>query len=780
MGKSTTSCLKIIACSSDSVDQDEIQASVVKSSGDKRGWSFRKRSARNQVLSNSVITEAPTPGSKEMPEAVSINFQTPAKFNVPEKLTIRQHLDEKTQLQTSAESKISETVVATQNGSDASFIMDEPAAAFIIQTAIRGFLAQREIVRRKSIVKLQAAIRGHLVRRHAVETLFCIQAIVKVQALARARHSKLLDKETSVTKPVTAQSSIEKLLRNGLARQLLDSTPKPKSMTIKCDSSRPDSSWSWLERWMSVLSSEHTGLQKRELSSEQEQQKQIEKAAYQIDAEIPYELPSNSAYLKSGFEEALDDGKNSLTSDANTVAEAGKQQPPSENTHASHVEANSEEINIFANQNVQFDSGPQSDSGSLACKPTVESEHPRHSTKRLASEALDTEEMKFVHESRNACNPAFIAAQSKCEELSSVVNSDRSLVDTVVPGAEPAVKTKEPSMAEMLANHDFRIYVGGSECGTELSVTSTLDSPDDSYVEVADVEQDFKIMEERACDPKCIKSFDVEGNAILEISASGILSPMAVQPEEFHDINDSYAGPVPAADTPQVDEQPERNEPFGRTGEYVNSFINPGSIQMEQQSERNVTNVQIDLGAERERAYKSTPEASPEGHTSVPESQGNPSGQVSVKAKRIKNEKSGYNPKRISPSVGKKSRSNPNYDSVARSSVEQLSKDQKSEKRRSYLGSMKSDPVDQVPRDNTSSNSLPSYMQATESVRAKAHSPRSSPDVQNKDVYIKKRRSLPGASGMQESPRIQRSMSQVPQAPKGNGSHEDDKGEKSF
>lgn len=39
-------------------------------------------------------------------------------------------------------------------------------------------------------MKLQAAFRGHLVRRHAVGTLRCVQAIVKMQLLVRARHAQ--------------------------------------------------------------------------------------------------------------------------------------------------------------------------------------------------------------------------------------------------------------------------------------------------------------------------------------------------------------------------------------------------------------------------------------------------------------------------------------------------------------------------------------------------------------------------------------------------------------
>ena len=37
------------------------------------------------------------------------------------------------------------------------------------------------------MVKLQAAVRGHLVRSHAIGTLRCVQAIVKMQLLVRAR-----------------------------------------------------------------------------------------------------------------------------------------------------------------------------------------------------------------------------------------------------------------------------------------------------------------------------------------------------------------------------------------------------------------------------------------------------------------------------------------------------------------------------------------------------------------------------------------------------------------
>lgn len=51
--------------------------------------------------------------------------------------------------------------------------------------------AERRLIKHKSAVKLQAAVRRHLVRNHAVGTLRCVQAIVKMQALVRARKEKV-------------------------------------------------------------------------------------------------------------------------------------------------------------------------------------------------------------------------------------------------------------------------------------------------------------------------------------------------------------------------------------------------------------------------------------------------------------------------------------------------------------------------------------------------------------------------------------------------------------
>ncbi|RHN44072.1 putative IQ motif, EF-hand binding, P-loop containing nucleoside triphosphate hydrolase [Medicago truncatula] len=57
------------------------------------------------------------------------------------------------------------------------------SAAIIIQASIRGYLVRRALLKSKNVVKLQAVVRVHLVRRHDVGASRCIQAITKMQAL---------------------------------------------------------------------------------------------------------------------------------------------------------------------------------------------------------------------------------------------------------------------------------------------------------------------------------------------------------------------------------------------------------------------------------------------------------------------------------------------------------------------------------------------------------------------------------------------------------------------
>ncbi|MBA0625554.1 hypothetical protein Godav_003337 [Gossypium davidsonii] len=659
MGRSI-SCFKIITCGTDSADKndDVIDVPQDKRSSDKKGWSFRKRSERHRVLSNTVVQEAST-GLEESPETASYVQQSDVSV-APEKTSTVQYteeklqsvepkdyVEEKSQLSTQEDLKVPEPVVAATNEAKDDSNVDE-SVVVVVQTAIRGFLARKELGKLKNLVKLQAALRGHLVRRHAVGTLRCIQAIVKMQMLVRARHARL-SQEGSYSEKNAASTSIEKLLSNRFARQLLDSTPKTKPIRINCDPSKPSSGWSWLERWMSASSSEKTSM-----------------------AELPTEQPCDSPLDATVPSEAI--------SESNDVNKTLVSSESGENL-----------ITYVA-----------TDSKSEACLPTSSV---TGDLERTQIDNMSTSDLKETSLDQT------IETEAHCLDVG--VES----LDAVSSGADTISKSKEPSITENPVLRDRKGQHDGSECGTELSVTSTLDSPDRYEVGTVEYENGVKVSEQENCSSNGAKDLDVKENATIAILVPGSSLSIANQPNKLDDTKGELANLV-AVDSPRVEHEP----------------------------------------------CRLSPEASPRSHMTVPESQGTPSSQVSIKSKKKKTEKSGQKRKSFSTAKGSPTA---NQNSGAKSSTEQPSKDQRSGKRHNSFGSTKPDNIDEEPRDSNSSNSLPRFMQATESARAKVNannSPRSSPDVQNGDLYIKKRHSLPGANGKQHSPRIQPSS-----GAKGNG-----------
>ncbi|XP_043713422.1 protein IQ-DOMAIN 32-like [Telopea speciosissima] len=824
MVRSSSSCFKVLACGRDSVDIDDFDTTESKESTDKRGWSFRKRSGRHRVLSNTVISETPSTENKESSVSTIITSIPQPNLTVPEKVSIRPSANEKPELSTALHSRETDPSIATESACKIDPNLEE-SVAVVIQAAIRGYLAQRTLLKLKNVVKLQAAVRGHLVRRQAVGTLRCVQAIVKMQALVRARRARLLvgsvnekteqtvkplGKEDLGTKPIQSNSSTKKLLSNGFTRQLWESAPKTKPILIKCDTSKSNSAWNWLERWMSASPSELPHSDKPEGPESQEQGENIKATAAEAGAAPPAEVISVIADLKSNSTEtvvAVDNEKSLITYDADDFdfqtghpncpskrddldqphiedVDLGKSQnadnlgfqgshsncssikdnhdqPRVEDMGLGKLQEASSRIDLLPNQTEnQSCVTSQTVLNSVSEKAELNSEQPKCTAERVASEQLETENKKIVFGSMKVSNPAFIAVKSKFEELSSSEASCRSIssinqdlgteskLDNRPCPEDSVTKTKESSLTENSISHDSKVQVWSSEYGTKLSFSSTLDSPNISEVGGGELEHEAKVAEKGDDDVNSAAgNVHKLGTPGLEAKIFSTMIPTYMSqdasglPGKAEDVNGESNDPVVAIDSPGLEQQPDRS----------------------------VSDVQVQMDSIMDQqASKSSPEGSPRSHMTASESHGTPSSQVSIKAKRDKLDRSGSN-HRMSQKTSKRSPSNQNDSGV--SSTEQLSKDSKNGKRHNAFGSARSDPIDQERRDSSSSNSLPSYMQATESARAKAqqahNSPRSSPDVQDKDIYIKKRHSLPSSNGKQGSPRMQRSTSQ--QGVKGNG-----------